>query len=70
MDKIQKVMGKYNSFKTGQLKKAEKEKGRKVVAAHSGSGSSFAHCYGCAMLNQFEFGIVMFVLSQLCRVQT
>lgn len=48
MEKVRAIMNRYNSMNTAKNGKVLKKKRgvTLVVQAHSGSGSSFAHCYG------------------------
>ncbi|MCI8901731.1 MAG: hypothetical protein HFH76_14155 [Lachnospiraceae bacterium] len=48
MSNVKKIMSRYNSFRGSQNESQGKKdllKNSKLIA-HSGSGSSFAHCYG------------------------
>lgn len=48
MSTVKAIMGRYNSFRRSKNESQNKKdliKNSKLVA-HSGSGSSFAHCYG------------------------
>ncbi len=48
MSNVKKIMDRYNSFRVSKNESNDKKdslKNSKLIA-HSGSGSSFAHCYG------------------------